>query len=261
MTKYKRDTAFSEVKDLSAMGQKLDAELDVIGNKLDEIVKKVGQIVNDDGSLKALVTAKSLTGELSLGIGAVTEWAPDRNYLPNQMVFFQDAVFWCTSKHRSNKSFPEDSGHWQKTMDFAPYIEKVAKLANSSHVARVSGNMELLVQLAEHTGRMVELSAHIGELLEVSKGLPSLTQLVAKDGNVVLQDVYAALPEIYAVHEAIEDVIKVSMARYEVVSVGNIISEIKKLVAGMDDVRVAAKAISNLKLISKGMEGMQREDS
>lgn len=68
MTNYKRDTAFSDIKDIATMGQKLDGELDVIGNKIAEVVKKIKKLVGalDEIRLaaKSIRNLKIIAGEM-----------------------------------------------------------------------------------------------------------------------------------------------------------------------------------------------------
>lgn len=254
MTNYKRDTAFSDIKDIAAMGQKLDSELDVIGNKIAEAVKRIEKIINDDGTLKAVVTAKSLTGEVSLGIGQATEWQPGKKYEANQIVLVDQAVLWSNKKHKSSDKFEQDADNWNVVVDFSPYLERAEKLANSPHVVRVGQNIGTLIGLAEQTSKILELAQHMDKLIELSKRLPDLDKFIAEDGDVVLQDVYRALPEIRRSNESAGDVTTVSRSRDEIVEVARAVSEIKKLAGALDEIRLAAKSIRNLKIIAGEME-------
>lgn len=254
MTKYKRDVEFGRINDVGALGQKLDSELDVIGNKIEEVLNTVRKVVDEDGSLKAVISAKSLTGEVALGIGTAADWRPGQKYVPNQMVLYQNAVYWCTAKHKSDDQFGTDAENWKVIIDFTPYLDRVARLANSAHIVRVSENIGVLLTIAEQTSKLMELSQHIDKLVELTRRLPDLDKLIDKNGNVVLKEIYDTLPDIHGVNGIADDVVKVSRIQLSVADLALIAPEIKKLAGALDEVRVAAKAIGNLKIITNEME-------
>lgn len=253
MDKYKRDVEFGRLNDIGTFGQKIDSELDIVGNKIEEVLDVVRKVVNDDGTLKAVISAKSLTGEVSLGIGSATVWQPGQTYAANQMVFFQNAVYWCKTKHKSDTQFGTDSENWNCVIDFGPYLEQTARLANSAHIVRISENLGTLITLAEQTSKLIELSQHIDKLVELTRRLPDLDKLIDKDGNVVLKEIYNALPEIHKVNGIVEDVVKVSRIQVAVADLALIAPEVKKLSEDLEEVRTAAKAIGNLKIITNEM--------
>jgi hypothetical protein len=255
---YQPDTNFSETRDEQLRAQKLDAELEVISNRFQELADKVGRVVREDGTLNAVITAKSLSGELTLGIGAAEEWRPGKAYAANEMAFFKNTLVWCKTAHVSS-AFEQDVGYWMVAVNFNPYIDKVAKLASNPHVTRVGANVDALMALSERTAQLIELLKYMDKLIELVNRLPDLDKLIADGGAEALREVHKALPEIRRVNESEEDIFAVSRSRGAIAEVARVAPEIRKIAKSWKDLVLAAKAIKNLKTIA-GEVGKISED-
>lgn len=155
---YKRDTEFAAIKDVSALGQKLDAELDVLSNALSQITPVLSELKERVQLEPKKKTAKE--PETPVYVAPEFEpaemWAPKTQYRKNALCIVGVSVWVGVRDHVSSEVFFDDKAHWLKILDFSPIVDKMQSIAQSSALARINANLNTLLSLAEKIPEILE---------------------------------------------------------------------------------------------------------
>lgn len=107
----------------------LEAEFNAIERALDETQSRLAAIQREDGNIKnGMVSAESLSADISLGVNEATAWATATVYQIADLVWYDSALYHCDVGHTST-TFAADSGNWRLLADFKPYIDSASTSA------------------------------------------------------------------------------------------------------------------------------------
>lgn len=101
-------------------GTELDSEFNAIKTTLDATLTNISLIQRDDGELaNAIVGSAQLAPEILANLGG-SVWETDTEYLVDDSVFYNNAVYNCVSAHESDV-FATDlsAGKWEIIVDFS----------------------------------------------------------------------------------------------------------------------------------------------
>lgn len=136
LRRYERDYSFASYQANAPQkplpGQKVDQELDNLSQATDLLVDGLNDIRRSDGQLKnGIVTAETLSPELTTGLKPAVEWFSGVSYPAGATVFFGPVLYRCLKAHISGV-FADDlnAGLWLEMADFGLVVSEATDAKN-----------------------------------------------------------------------------------------------------------------------------------
>lgn len=122
-------------------GQELDVDLRDLRDSLSHLIEFIQGVMRTDGALQnGIVTPRSLSSEVTLGIRAPSNWLALSAYQAGDTVF-QDTGLWeALVDHTASDTFPpdRDGGKWELKIDFGDVTVEAVAAKDAAEAALAS---------------------------------------------------------------------------------------------------------------------------
>jgi hypothetical protein len=147
-TRYERDYSFSGYQSTNPSkplpGPSLDNELENIEASLNSTITGLMDIRRSDGALKnGIVTAASLSPEISSGVAPAVPWVADHLYSINDVVFY-DTTFYRALVDHISTIFANDLalGRWAVVADLTPIVTDAVAAKDAAEAAAATATTQ-----------------------------------------------------------------------------------------------------------------------